>query len=308
MKKKLFLLGALTLLGTQTFSAEEAAATPQKSNWTVTSRTYIENEIYTGTGIYDKAEGINGFFIGQGFTASKGKLSLSFNGEQRLLGHQNSQGFDSAVSRLDYQVRYQVFDKIGVSAKYRSDNTTTGNDRDRYQIGFDSSYKYLSGWFVVGHDIDSKIGGAHHDTDNGNYYEGDMGPTFQLTDTFALRPTLYATGEFYNNGGDTSTMNAGQIRLMGIYNATPNLTLMPRVRYTIYKEIKSDSKTGDWTNYKAAGRIRAELLAGYKVTENLSVDGGVAYDTQTRKFTDKANTENSKLNMVWYTVGMNYKF
>jgi len=348
MKKKLMMLGLVTMLGATAYGAEaqtieelkaenaqlkeklasnvlivgDGRATEvikqgdQGEKWNISARTYIENELYSGNGVFGNgaAEQEDIFMLGTGVNAVRGKWGYHLNVEQRLTGHMNTEGADNQNTRVDYKIRYQATPKIGVAFKYRSERggkkrdvyaAEANRNRDRVELGLDTSYKYLSGWFVVGHDVDSGVGAKN----KGNYYEGDMGPSFQLTDTFALRPTFYATGEFYENHGDNDAMNAGQLRLMGVYQATEKLTIMPRVRYTLYKTIESDSQTGSWNNYTAQGRIRAELLTAYTINDRLSIDGGIAYDMQTRKYTNKVNRpKDSDFDMIWYTMGVNYKF
>ena len=351
MKKKLMMLGLITMLGATAYGAEaqtieelraenaqlkeklantvlvveDGRATEmikqgdQGDEWNISARTYIENELYSGYDGWSPSENI--FMFGTGVNAVKGKWGYHLNVEQRLTGHMNSEGADNQNSRVDYKIRYQATDKIGVAFKYRSERGNVKRDvpwaaeqnrnRDRVELGLDTSYKYLSGWFVVGHDVDSRLGAKG----KGNYYEGDMGPSFQLTDTFALRPTIYSTGEFYHGyGAEDNTMYDHQLRLMGIYQASDKLTIMPRIRYSLYRGVENTSnKNGNEGRiYKSDFRIRAELLAAYTINDQWSVDGGIAYDWQDRTggkasgpdWNNKART----LDMLWYTMGVNYKF
>ena len=340
MKKKLSILGLIVFLGTNTF-AEEAPQTleqlkaenltlkeklantvlvvedsgkaeiikqgNQGEEWQVSARTYIEKEKYD-LGSKDFGESENILMFGTGINAVKGNWGYHLNVEQRGTGHINSDGADNQNTRVDYKIRYQATPKIGVAFKYRSERGTKKRDayaaeqnrnRDRVELGLDSSYQYVSGWFVVGHDVDSTNGAKN----KGNYYEGDLGPTFSITDNFALRPTVYSTGEFYNNNDET--MYDHQVRLMGIYQATDKLTIMPRVRYSLLRDLSETSKTYDYTSDY---RVRAELLAAYKINDQWSIDGGIAYDWQDREYDRGTYKENKNIDMFWYTAGVNYKF
>ena len=339
MKNKLMMLGLITMLGATAYGAEaqtieelraenaqlkeklantvlvveDGRATEmikqgdQGDEWNISARTYIEKEKYD-LGSKDFAESENIMMFGTGINAVKGKWGYHLNVEQRGTGHINSAGADNQNTRVDYKIRYQATDKIGVAFKYRSERGTKkrstwaaeqNRNRDRVELGLDTSYKYLSGWFVAGHDVDSTIGAKN----KGNYYEGDMGPSFQLTDTFALRPTFYSTGEFYNNNDET--MYDHQLRLMGIYQATEKLTIMPRVRYSLIRDLSETSKTYDYTSDY---RIRAELLAAYTINDQWSIDGGIAYDWQDREYDRGTFKETKNIDMFWYTMGVNYKF
>jgi opacity protein-like surface antigen len=347
MKKKLLMLGLITLLGANAFAAEnteeyskseymemlkaenvtlkeklantvlivEDGRAVEKINqgdqgeeWKISARTYIEREQYEmGTKDFGASENI--IMFGTGINAVKGKWGYHLNIEQRGTGHLNSEGADNQNTRVDYKIRYQATPKIGVAFKYRSERgnkkrtawaAEQNRNRDRVELGIDSSYEYVSGWFVVGHDVDSQLGAKNQ----GNYYEGDLGPTFQLTDNFALRPTLYSTGEFYNNNDET--MYDHQVRLMGIYQVTDKLTIMPRIRYSIERDLSETSKTYDYTSDY---RVRAELLAAYSINDQWSVDGGIAYDWQDREYDGGSNGKSTKnIDMFWYTMGVNYRF
>jgi hypothetical protein len=298
----------------------------QGDEWQISARTYIENELYDGYDGWNPSENI--LMLGTGINMVKGKWGYHINIEQRLTGHVNSDGADNQLIRSDWKVRYQATDKIGVAFKYRAERgnqkraswaAESNRDRDRVEIGIDTSYKYLSGWFVVGHDVDSgqSSGGEIIGKGKGWYYEGDMGPTFQIMDKFAIRPTIYSTGEFYHGyGTEDNTMYDHQIRLMAIYQATDKLTIMPRIRYSIYRGVEntSDKYThsmiGEGHLYTSDFRVRAELLAAYTINDKWSIDGGIAYDWQDRTGGSGSDwdSETRTLDMFWYTLGVNYRF
>jgi len=355
MKKKLSMLGLVVFLGANAFAedtpqtmeqlkaenitlkeklantvvkVEDSGRTElikqgdQGEDWQISARTYIENELYSGYDGFHPSENI--FMVGTGLNAVRGKWGYHLNIEQRLTGHINSEGADNQLIRSDWKVRYQANDKVGVAFKYRAERgnqkraawaAESNRDRDRVELGIDTGYEYLSGWLVVGHDVDSgqSQNGVVSGKGKGWYYEGDMGPTFQLSDDFALRPTFYSTGEFYHGyGGEDNTMYDHQIRLMGIYQATDKLTIMPRIRYSLYRGVENTSnKTGnEGTVYESDFRVRAELLAAYKINDQWSVDGGIAYDWQDREGGKASgwDKETRTLDMFWYTLGVNYRF
>lgn len=276
--------------------------------WSVSARTYIEREDYS-RGDFGQTEDI--FMIGTGVNAVKGRWGLHLNVEQRLTGHLNTEGADNQNTRVDYKLRYQATDQMGVHFKYRSERgrkkreawaAEQNRNRDRFELGTDFNFfdGYWSGWLVAGHDIDSGDGAKN----KGQYYEGDMGPTFQMSERLALRPTVFSTGEFYDNNNEE--MLEHQIRLMAIYKYSDKLTLMPRVRYTISRELEEDSYT---YRYESDYRVRAEFLFDYRINEQFSVDGGVAYDWQDRDYESKDGSKTTKnIDMIWYYLAMNYRF
>ena len=176
----------------------------------------------------------------------------------------------------------------------------------------------FAGWFVVGHD-DDKADGSFNDKGvytssnrtNGNYWEGDFGPSFKLTDSLSLNPTIYTTGEYY----DGYEMVETQLRIMMPYQLNDKITIMPRVRITLDKTV-DDKLNGSYvTNYeqKLGDRIRYELMANAVLTDNLSAFVGVAYDASKRDFknSDKfgSGTDGKQdANMWWSYVGLNYNF
>lgn len=290
----------------------ESSDTVAPSQWSVSARTYIEREDYS-RGDFGQSENI--FMFGTGVNAVKDRWGLHLNVEQRLTGHLNTEGADNQNTRVDYKVRYQATDEMGVHFKYRSERGRKKRDawaaeqdrnRDRFELGTDFNFfdGYWSGWLVGGHDIDSSNGAKN----KGQYYEGDMGPTFQINEKLSLRPTVYSTGEFYDNNNEE--MLEHQIRLMAIYKHSDKLTLMPRVRYTLSRELEEDSYT---YRYESDYRIRAEFLFDYKINDQFSVDGGIAYDWQDRDYERKDGNgekfdETLNIDMIWYYLALNYRF
>lgn len=286
----------------------------KKDQWAFSSRTYIEREDYSLSGNdFGNTEDI--FMFGVGVSAVKGKIGLHLNTEQRMTGTINSDGADNQNTRNDYKVRYQLTDEVGVHFKYRNERGNKKRDayaaeqnrnRDRFELGTDFNlYDGMwSGWLVGGHDIDSTNGNKN----KGNYYEGDMGPTFPITEKLALRPTVYSTGEFYDNNDET--MLDHQLRLMAIYKYDDKLVLMPRVRYSLSRTLEEDSYS---YRYDSDYRVRAEFLFNYALTASSSIDGGIAYDWQDRSYKKKDSAgrkydETKSIDMLWYTLGFTYLF
>lgn len=298
------------ILNEENTETEVIAEGVKKDEWAISARTYIEREDYS-RGDFGATEDI--FMLGTGVNMVKGRLGLHLNVEQRLTGHMNTEGADNQNTRVDYKIRYQATDQMGLHFKYRSERGSKkrdawaaeqGRNRDRFELGTDFNYfdGNFAGWFVVGHDIDSATtGGASKN--KGQYYEGDVGPTFQITEKLALRPTFYSTGEFYDNNNEE--MLEHQIRLMAIYKYSDKLTLMPRVRYTFSRELEEDSYT---YAYESDYRVRAEFLFDYKINEQFSIDGGIAYDWQDRDYDRKTFKETKNIDMIWYYLAANYRF
>lgn len=362
MKKSLYLLAALSLLGTNVF-AKEVVASPTtttetvapvageireenvneetqvmtmvevpEDKWTFNGRMYLETEnfdnsskiVRKGNKMIPMGSGDDALFWGTGIAASKGKLTLDLNVERRYIG--GAYSFKDGTNdrtRTDWKVRYQLLENQGFHVKYRNENGD-GFRRERFELGTDWNYfnNLFAGWFVVGHDIDK---GTSYEVDvldptaivkagkrtKGNYWEGDFGPSFKLTETLSLNPTIYTTGEFY----DTYEMVETQLRIMMPYQATEKLTIMPRIRLTLDKTVDSKDGNGDFKRDWEAGigeRIRYELMGNYVFTEQLSTFVGVAFENGKRDFknSDTFGGANGKetCNMWWGYVGLNYKF
>ncbi|MCK5779582.1 MAG: hypothetical protein KAH04_01080, partial [Psychrilyobacter sp.] len=190
MKKKLMMLGLITVLGATAYGAETQTMEELKAEntqlkeklaskvlivedgranevidqgtkedeWNVSARTYIEREQYE-MGSKDFGASENIIMFGTGVNAVKGNWGYHLNVEQRGTGHLNTDGADNQNTRVDYKIRYQATPKIGVAFKYRSERgnkkriayaAEQNRNRDRVELGLDTSYQYLSGWFVVG--------------------------------------------------------------------------------------------------------------------------------------------------------------
>ena len=345
MKKSLYLLAALSLLGTNVFAKEvvaepvvetskevivepvviiEEAAAPA---WSFGARTYLETEDFDNGSKIAGGDDEDGTFWGVGVSATKGKLTLDLNVERRFGGDLSLSKSDAEweSTRVDYKVRYQLFEKQAFHLKYRNETRvrdfsrdTYHSDwtRDRYELGTDFNHfnGLLAGWLVAGLDRDkSSDEGKATSRDNGWYWEGDFGPSFKLTDKLSFNPTLFTTGEMY----DSYEMVETQIRIMMPYQATDKLTIMPRVRFTLDRT--QDAKwNGDYIEQyqnKAGDRIRYELMANYVFNDQLSTFVGVAYESNTRTYKndDKlfdwtpANGDHD-IDLIWAYAGLNYRF
>ncbi|MGL6131018.1 MAG: hypothetical protein ACRCZ9_05330 [Fusobacteriaceae bacterium] len=326
MKKSLYLLAALSLIGSNVFAKEVVAPVTESSKevivepvvvieevaapaWSFAGRAYVETEDFDNQSPIINGDDEDGTFIGTGISATKGKLTLDLNVEKRLggdLGTNSNAEWDAV--RADWKVRYQLFEKQAFHLKYRSENKVVDSDRapvwmkstrrNRIELGTDFNHfnGLFAGWFVVGHDEDKKDG---VNTD-GNYWEGDFGPTFKITENLSLNPTIYTTGERYD-GGD---MDETQLRIMMPYKATEKLTIMPRVRFTLDRENKNEVGDKTWS-YKAGERVRYELMANYVINEQFSTFLGAAYEQADRDF---ETGEKKDIDLIWTYVGLNYKF
>ncbi|MGL5935954.1 MAG: hypothetical protein ACRCZI_10075, partial [Cetobacterium sp.] len=194
MKKSLYLLAALSLIGSNVFAKEVVAPVTESSKevivepvvvieevaapaWSFAGRIYLETEDFDNGSVNNisdwmgGADDEDGTFIGTGISATKGKLTLDLNVEKRLGGDltSDSQAEWDAV-RADWKVRYQLFEKQAFHLKYRSENKVVDSDRapgwmkstrrNRIELGTDFNHfnGLFAGWFVVGHDEDKKDG------------------------------------------------------------------------------------------------------------------------------------------------------
>ena len=194
MKKSLYLLAALSLLGTNVFAKEVVAGpttttetvapvageiTEERVNeetqimsmveipedkWTFAGRMYLETEnfdnsskIIRGAGKMDSmGNGDDALFWGTGISGSKDKLTLDLNVERRYIG--GAYSFKDGTNdrtRVDWKVRYQLLENQGFHVKYRNEKGDSFR-RERFELGTDWNYfnNLFAGWFVVGHDID----------------------------------------------------------------------------------------------------------------------------------------------------------
>ncbi|MGL5315736.1 MAG: hypothetical protein ACRC92_20945, partial [Peptostreptococcaceae bacterium] len=345
----------LSLLGTNVFAKEVVAEPVVETSkevivepvvvieevaapaWSFSGRAYLETEDFDNdSSLRWQAPGSpmgddeDGTFIGTGISATKGKLTLDLNAEKRFGGDAKfgSGEAEYEATRVDWKVRYQLFEKQAFHIKYRNetrakDYTHSGYQnnwtRDRYELGTDFNHfnGLLAGWLVAGIDRDKQDGiipEVNSNRNDGWYWEGDFGPSFKLTDKLSFNPTLFTTGEMY----DSYEMVETQIRIMMPYQATDKLTIMPRIRFTLdktwdTKDPKSGSYVRDW-EYAAGDRIRYELMANYVINDQFSTFVGVAYEDSVRDFSNEdvfgSTSGNGKkdLDMWWTYIGLNYKF
>ncbi|MGL5646190.1 hypothetical protein, partial [Cetobacterium sp.] len=172
MKKSLYLLAALSLLGTNVF-AKEVVAGPTtttetiapvageireenvneetqvmtmvevpEDKWTFNGRMYLETEDFDGgSSLRWQGPGENigddedGTFIGTGVSASKGKLTLDLNVEKRFGGDLgfNRPDAEWEALRVDWKVRYQLFANQAFHLKYRNEERTRDYSKNAYQ-------------------------------------------------------------------------------------------------------------------------------------------------------------------------------
>lgn len=341
MKKSLFLLTALSILGT-TLYAQEAPKSDdliiqnsesdsinveylddnleattksfvEEEKWKFIGRTYLESEDFDNDSPLIGNDNEDGTFFGTGVSASKGKLTLDLNVEKRFGGDLSLTGSDAEweATRVDWKVRYQLFNSQAFHIKYRNEERTRdfsketyhGNwTRDRYELGTDFNHfnGMLGGWLVAGYDKDKTSTPNGSSRDNGWYWEGDFGPTFKLTEKLSLNPTLYTTGEMY----DSYEMVETQIRVMMPYVLNDKVTIMPRIRFTLDREHDNEHGKKVW-EFKAGDRIRYELLANINITEDLSSFVGVAYENADRDYVDGGKKD---IDLFWTYASLTYKF
>ncbi len=306
MKKNLFTLGLVALLTVNAFAEEVSTveeretigniieeASGKKSEWNHSVRSYLEVEKFN--------ESLNdGAFWGVGVNASRGNWSYDLNVEKRGTGYVPMQTEGNEATRVDYKVRYQALDNVGVHVKYRSENNSGGNMRDRWEVGTDwANVLGTGGWFVVGFDTDSKFDVVDTVSKNGWYWEGDFGPSFTINDKLTITPTLYTTAEFY----DKYDFQDHQLRLMASYKVTENFSIMPRIRYSIVRN-QTHPESNQWD---ATGRTRFELMGNNVITPQTSTFWGVAYDLDNREYTN-VTKDADELNMFWAYFQLTHAF
>ncbi|MGL5057100.1 MAG: hypothetical protein ACRC6A_07015, partial [Fusobacteriaceae bacterium] len=342
-----YLLAALSLLGTNVFAKEVIAPAVESSKevivepvviieeapveaWSFSGRTYLETEDFDNKSILAGGDEEDGTFWGVGVSATKGKLTLDLNVERRFGGDLSLAKSDAEweATRIDYKVRYQLFEKQAFHVKYRNETRVSKYEsyhkdweRDRFELGTDFNHfnGLLAGWLVIGMDKDTqdndKYPVLNSNSNDGWYWEGDFGPTFKLTDKLSFNPTVYTTGEMY----DTYEMVETQLRFMMPYRATEKLTIMPRIRVTLDRtwDEKAGSKTGDFERSyenEFGSRIRYELLANYVINDQFSTFVGVAYENNTRTYKNEEKVNwvpkngDHDIDLIWAYAGLNYKF
>lgn len=306
MKKNLFTLGLAALLTVNAFAEEVstveeketveniiAEATGEKSEWNHSVRSYLELEKFNESSN-------DGAFWGVGVNASKGNWSYDLNVEKRGTGYVPMQTEGNEATRVDYKVRYQALDNVGVHVKYRSENNTGGNMRDRWEVGTDwANVLGTGGWFVVGFDTDSQFDGTDTTSGTGWYWEGDFGPSFAINDKLTLTPTFYTTYEDYTEDNAGWNIQDHQLRLMASYKVTDTFTLMPRIRYSV---LRDRPVTNDWEGH---GRTRVELMGNNVISQQTSAFWGVAYDIAPQESNGVAEDD---LNMFWAYFQLTHAF
>ncbi|MGL5901284.1 MAG: hypothetical protein ACRCZO_01240, partial [Cetobacterium sp.] len=299
--------------------------------WSFGARTYLETEDFDNGSSLSGGDDEDGTFWGVGVSATKGKLTLDLNVERRFGGDLSLSNSDAEweATRVDYKVRYQLFEKQAFHLKYRNEERTRDYNRDtfhdnsrrnRFELGTDFNHfnGLLAGWLVVGMDKDKQnknIGNLPTNHNDGWYWEGDFGPSFKLTDKLSFNPTVFTTGEFY----DSYEMVETQLRFMMPYQATDKLTIMPRIRVTLGRthDDKESSKTLSFDRkYENdfGSKIRYELMANYVINEQFSTFVGVAYENNTRTYKNEERFDwgpgngDHDIDLVWAYAGLNYKF
>ncbi|MGL4997902.1 MAG: hypothetical protein ACRC5T_02765, partial [Cetobacterium sp.] len=344
-----YLLAALSIVGTTVFAKEvvaepvaskEIVPTPMEAvvvkevvePWKFGGRVYFETEDFDNGSVVANGDHEDGTFWGTGISATRGKLTLDLNVERRFGGDTSFINTDAEweATRVDWKVRYQLFANQAFHLKYRTEDRVRDYTKDtyhgdwkrtRYELGTDFNHfnGLLGGWLVAGMDQDTNSGnygpGLDTNKNEGFYWEGDFGPSFKLTEKLSLKPTLYTTGEFY----DEYEMVETQIRIMMPYQATEKLTIMPRIRVTLgrtFDEIAA-SNTGSKERryeYEFGSRIRYELMANYVINDQFSTFVGFAYENAERTYKNREKmawgTENGdhNIDLFWTYIGLNYKF
>lgn len=281
------------------------------SDWDKSIRTHLEVEDYTGD-YGEEAEDIA--YWSYSLNLKKNKISHDFTFETRNGGTipLDKKGWDG--ERFDYKIRYSIIDRIGLHFKLRYETRDKieprldeywqdNNIRTRIEFGTDwYSVFNTEGYFVYGFDKDKKEDG---DVINGMYFEGDIGPNFEITNKLILVPSFYLNGEFYD-GIYGYEMVDYQLRLKLKYRVTSTTTLIPRIRYSFYRSQDNYSVyEKDFIDaYNASGRIRIEMLGATIFTEDLSSFWGLAYDWQDRR---EPSGNVKEFDMFWAYLQLTYK-
>ncbi|MDX8335842.1 hypothetical protein [Candidatus Cetobacterium colombiensis] len=272
MKKSLYLLAALSLLGTNVFAkeivAEPVVVTPisgevteenvneetqimtmvevPEDKWSFNGRMYLETEnfdnsskVNRGTDQMNRVGGsIDGLFWGTGISASKDKLTLDLNVERRYVdGLYSFKDGTNDRTRVDWKVRYQLLENQGFHVKYRNEKGD-GFRRDRFELGTDWNYfnNMFAGWFVVGHDIDK-----------GTSYEADiLDPN--LTAASVIKKSKRTKGSYWEGDFGPS------------FKVTENLSINP----TIYT-------TGEFYDGYEMVDTQLRIMTPYQVNDKLTI-------------------------------------
>ncbi|MEG0425226.1 MAG: hypothetical protein RR523_04670 [Cetobacterium sp.] len=273
MKKSLYLLAALSLLGTNVFAKEVVAAPTTttetiapvageireenvneetqvmtivevpEDKWTFNGRTYLEFEDFDNGSRVASGDDEDGTFWGTGVSASKGKLTLDLNVEKRFGGDlsvdKSNANWESL--RVDWKVRYQVFANQGFHLKYRNEERTRDYNRETYHNNWTRDRYELGTDF---NHFNGMLAGwlvAGIDRDKETTQTGDVSRDNgwywegDFGPSFKLTDKLSFNPTIYTTGEmyDSYEMVETQIRFMMPYQATEKLTIMPRIRLTL---------------------------------------------------------------------------
>ena len=285
MKKSLYLLAALSLLGTNVF-AKEVVASPTtttetvapvageireenvneetqvmtmvevpEDKWTFGGRMYLEFEDFDNGSSLTGGDDEDGTFWGTGVSASKGKLTLDLNVEKRFGGDLSVSKSDAEWEslRVDWKVRYQVFANQGFHLKYRNEERTRDYSKDTYHKNWTRDRYELGTDFNHFNGLLAGwlVAGIDKDkaTNQDGSYERDNGWYWEgdFGPSFKLTEKLSLNPTIYTTGEmyDSYEMVETQLRVMMPYQATEKLTIMPRIRFTL--ERTQDAKVnGDY--------------------------------------------------------------
>lgn len=274
---------------------------------------YLEAEDFDNKSPLIGGDDEDGTFWGTGISATKGKLTLDLNVEKRFGGDTSfiTPNGEWEATRVDWKVRYQLFEKQAFHIKYRNEERVRDYTkstyhkpwtRNRFELGTDFNHfdGMFAGWFVVGHDKDETLLENEKSKEKGWYWEGDFGPSFKLTDKLSINPTIFTTGEFY----DSYEMVETQLRIMTPYQLTDKITLMPRVRLTLDRDFDDNRGKKVW-GFEFGDRIRFELLANIVINDQFSTFMGIAYEKADRDYVENGKKD---IDLIWSYVGLNYKF
>ena len=299
MKKLALLLGALSLVSSVAYAkevvpaveevvvVEEAAPVAAAPALTVTSiGQFVEADNWSGSKNGDIGTVLFGTSVGLAY------------GEDWTFGLMARKGWDmdtdkgihSANHRIDLDV-WRNFENVSVGARWRQEA-----DMDRWLGRVKYNYGMFSGWVDAGYQFNNK-----NAADN-IYSEGmplcvTVGPV-----------TLGYYYEYYDYNGtytdDKTEEMFHQVRAMfPLYNGE-KLSLSAEYRYQFAHDQEYENKVG-WD--EQTGHVGI-LYAGYKVTENLSVDGYYRYDLY--EYDRKDDQEKDKADNYYgeFYLGWTYTF
>lgn len=312
MKKSLYLLAALSLLGTNVFAKEVVAPAETSKEvivepiavieeapveqWKFSGRMYLETEDFdNGAGLRWQGPGEqigddeDGTFWGTGVSASKGKLTLDLNVEKRFGGDLgfNQPDAEWEALRVDWKVRYQLFANQAFHLKYRNEERTRDYSRnayqsnwtrDRYELGTDFNHfnGLLAGWLVFGYDRDKATGLTP-------FNDADGKPTDAFTVSSSRDDGWYWEGDFGPS-----------------FKLTEKLSLNP----TIYT-------TGEMYDSYEMIETQLRIMMPYQATEKLTIMPRIRFTlerTQDGKYNGDfiRDFENKAGSRVRYELMANY--